>query len=105
MIFRLNPGINSQKKNTQGIPPLKKKNGSGIAQSDFDKAEDFNGHLTDVFTKMVHNQVPLLDRSAPIMDVIVVKKAEVTKLLKGLNPSKALGHDESHPRVLKELAK
>ena len=28
----------------------------------------------------------------------------VIKSLKGLNPSKALGHDELHPRVLKELA-
>ena len=28
----------------------------------------------------------------------------VTELLKGLNPSKALGSDELHPRVLKELA-
>ena len=35
---------------------------------------------------------------------IVVTKEGVTKLLKGLNPSKALGADELHPRVLKELA-
>ena len=97
--------INSQRKDTQGIPPLKKKNGSGIAQSDFEKAEEFNGQFTDVFTKTVHNQVPLLDRSAPFMDEIVVTKEGVTKLLKGLNPSKALGPDELHPRVLKELAK
>ena len=31
--------IKSQKKDTQGIPPLKKRNGSGIAQSEFEKAE------------------------------------------------------------------
>ena len=34
----------------------------------------------------------------------MVSKEGVTKLLKGLNPSKALGTDELHPRVLKELA-
>ena len=49
-----------------------------------------------------YSQVPLLDRSAPFMEDIVVTKEGVTKLLKGLNPSKALGPDELHPRVLKE---
>ena len=34
----------------------------------------------------------------------MVSTEGVIKLLKGLNPSKALGHDELHPRVLKELA-
>ena len=97
--------INSQRKDTQGTPPLKKKNGSGIARSDFEKAEEFNGQLTDVFTKMVHNQVPFLDRSATFIDEIVVTKEGVTKLLKGLNTSKALGPDELYPRVLKELTK
>ena len=38
------------------------------------------------------------------MEDIVVTKEGVTKLLKGLNPSKALGPDELHPRVLKILA-
>ena len=29
--------VNSQKKDTQGIPPLKRKNGKGVAQSDLEK--------------------------------------------------------------------
>ena len=91
-------------KKTQGIPPLKKRNGSGIAQSEFEKAEEFNGQFSDVFTKSEYKQVLLMDRSAPFMHDIVVTKEGVTKLLKGLNPSKALGPDELHPRVLKELA-
>ena len=96
--------INSQKKDTQGIPPLKRKNGKGAAQSDLEKAEEFNGQFTDVFNKNEHTQVPLLDRSAPFMNDIAVSKDGVIKLLKGLNPSKALGPDEFYPRVLKELA-
>ena len=56
-----------------------------------------------MFTKTEHNQVPFLDRSAPFMEEIVVTKEGITKLLKGLNPSEALGPDELHPRVLKEL--
>ena len=37
--------INNQKKDSQGIPPLKRKNGKGVAQSDLEKAEEFNGQL------------------------------------------------------------
>ena len=74
--------INSQKKDTQGIPPLKKRNGSGIAQSEFEKAEEFNGQFSDVFTKSEYKQVPLMDRSAPFMHDIVVTKEGVTNFSK-----------------------
>ena len=57
-----------------------------------------------MFNKNEYTQVPLLDRSAPFMDDIVVSKEGVIRLLKGLSPSKTLGPDELHPRVLKELA-
>ena len=79
-------------------------NGRGLAESDFEKAGEFNGQFTDVFTKTEHSKAPLLNRKAPLMEDIVVSKEGVTKLLKGLNPSKALGPCELHPRVLKELA-
>ena len=96
--------INSQKKNNQGIPPLKRRGGTGITASEIEQAEEFNGQFTDVFYKNDHSEVPFLSRLAPFMDASVVSNKGVTKLLKGLNPSKALGPDELHPRVLKELA-
>ena len=64
--------FNSQKKDTQGIPTLKKRNGCGVAQSESEKAEEFNGQFTDVCTKSEYSQVPLLDRSTPFMEDIVV---------------------------------
>ena len=57
-----------------------------------------------MFNKNEHSQVLLPTRSAPIMNDVVVSAVGVTKLLKGLNPSKALGPDELHTRVLKQLA-
>ena len=57
-----------------------------------------------MFNKSDHSEVPFLSWSAPFMDDIVVSNEGVTKLLKDLNPSNALGLDELHPGVLKELA-
>ena len=50
--------IDSQKKDMQGIPPLKGRNGSGLAESELEQAEEFNGQFTDVFHKSEHTQVP-----------------------------------------------
>ena len=57
----------------------------GVAQSNLEKAEEFNGQFTDVFNKNEHTQVPLLDRSAPFMNDIVISKDGVIKLLKGFS--------------------
>ena len=95
--------IKSEKRHPRYSTP-EKEDGKGVAQSDLEKAEEFNGQFTDVFNKNEHTQVPLLDRSAPFMNDIAVSKDGVIKLLKGLNPSKVLGPDEPHPTVLKELA-
>ena len=91
-------------KNSPNVSPFKRGNGSGVAQSDFEKADELNVQFTDVFAKTEHNQVPLLDRSASTMEESIVTREGVTKPLKGLNPSKALRPDELHPRVLKELS-
>ena len=77
--------------------PFKQRQGSGLAQSHFEQASEFNGQFTDVFSKSEHSQAPLLYRSVPFMKDSVVTKEGVTKILKGLNPSKALGPDELHP--------
>ena len=70
----------------------------------YDDPISTEGQFTNVFNKNEHTQVPLLDRSAPFMNDIIISKDGVSKLLKSLNPSKAFGPDELHPRVLKELA-
>ena len=81
--------INGQKKDTEGIPPLKRRNVNGVAESELEQANEFNGQFTDVSNKNEYSQVPLPNLSVPFMNDIAVSIVGVTKLLKGLNPSKA----------------
>ena len=57
--------INSQKKDNQDIPLLKRRGGTGITASEIEQAEEFNGQFTDVFNKNDHSEVPFISRSAP----------------------------------------
>ena len=72
---------------------------SCTVRSELERAEEFNGQISDVFTKSECKQFPILDRSVPFMHDIVVTKEGVTKLLRGLKPSIAVGHNELHPSV------
>ena len=92
----------SKERDNQGIPPLKMRKGSGLAESETEQAEEFNGQFTDVFSKTSESEVPLLEKAAPPISDIHISNEGVIKMMKGLNPSKALGPDE-HPRVLKEF--
>ena len=67
---------------------MKERNGSGLAESDFEKTCEFNGQFTEMFTKTEHSLVPLLNRNAPFMENIVASKEGVTNLLKVLNRRK-----------------
>ena len=83
---------------------LKRRNSNGVAESELEQADKFNGQFTDVFNRNEHNQVPLPNRPVSFMNYIIVSAEGVAKLLKRLNPSKAVGPDELYPRVIKELA-
>ena len=90
----------SQRKDNQGTLPLKWRNGSGLAGPETEQAEEFNGKFTDVFSKTLESEVPLPEKSAPPMSEIHVSNEGVIKMMKGLNPSKAFGPDELHPKIL-----
>ena len=75
-----------------------------MAESETEQAEELNGQFTDIFSKTSESEVPVLEKSAPPLSDIHISNEGVIKMMKGLNPSKALGPDGLHPRVLNELA-
>ena len=97
MTLRLIPKIST---GTLIVKRSKEEDGSGLAESQLEQAEKFNGQFMDVFNQSELNQVPLPNHSALVIEDIRVSAEGVTKLLKGLKPSKALGHDELHPTGL-----
>ena len=58
------------------------------------------------FSKTSKSEVPLLEKAALAMSDIHVSNEGVIKLMKGLNPSKALGYTyrtHTHTHILKSL--
>ena len=54
--------LNSQKKYVLGIPPLKERQVSGLAQSDYEKASEFNCQFTDEFLPKLNTKASLMDK-------------------------------------------
>ena len=76
---------------------LDSERGRGVAEREEELIDQFND-------KTEYSGIPQTRRSAPFVDRIAVSLDGMIKLLKGWNPSNALGPDELNPRVLKELA-
>ena len=51
--------INGQKKDTQGIPPLNRRNGNSVAESELEQADEFKGQFTEMFNKHEHSQTSI----------------------------------------------
>ena len=67
-----------------------KRGGNGVADLDSERAEELISQFSDAFNKTEYNGIPLTGRSSPFMDSIVVSSEGMIKLVKRLNPSKAL---------------
>ena len=70
--------IRGKKKRLRYPTLLKKRSGSGVAQSDLEKAEEFNDQFTDMFNKNEYSQVPLLHKTTPFIENTSVSKEGVT---------------------------
>ena len=96
--------INSQKKDSGGIPTLKTE--SGPATTSKEKAEALNSQYQSVFTKENTTSFPDKGKSPhPAMTNIVFNTDGIEKLLSNLNPRKACGPDLIPIRVMRETAK
>lgn len=95
--------VNSRTKVTSSIAELET-NGK-ISSSDAEKAKTLNEFFASVFTVEDLQDIPDVNRRADesILDVNFTIEQVKTRLL-SLNPNKAPGPDNLHPRILKEMA-
>ena len=98
--------IKHRKSDTVGIAPLK--DGGVLKDNPADKAEILNRQFKSVFTverpEAEESRPDAADRTYPNLPDLHITTPGIQKLLERLNPNKAMGPDELHPRVLKQLA-
>ena len=84
--------INSQKKDTQGIPPLKRRKDSGLAESELEQAEEFNGQFTDVTAKA---NIPKSPSRTPCVPCKLLEHIVCSNIMAHLDEHKLLS-DRQH---------
>ena len=100
--------VNSKRKCKTGIAELHTKIGNHtiVSSQDKDKAETLAEFFGSVFTKESEENMPNLEPSVygTKSDDRPFTEADILKVLKELNPAKAPGPDDMHPKFLKEVA-
>ena len=99
--------INSQKPHTQEFPTIVDTNGKEH-KDDISKAETFNEYFASVYTSEDPNNIPTPEINVRVnnitaLDTIDITSDKVKKYLQAINPSKAAGPDEIHPRLIYEI--
>ena len=100
--------VKSRTKIKTRIPDLykdNKKNIADMAETDGEKAKVFASFFSSVFTNEPRTDIPEPTvRDIPTMiDTVKIDQDMVRKKLHKLDPSKSIGPDKVHPRILKEL--
>ena len=97
--------IKTLRKDSSGIPALRNRETGDLETDSKQKAEVLNSEYQRQFTQERLSDLPIEEESViPPMPDIVITEEGVPKMLKNLNPHKAVGPDEISPWVLRNTA-
>ena len=85
--------------------PLEMPNGD-VTESDHEIADTLNRHFTSVFTDENLANIPnfVLDQHYTELKDLPITEEVITSALKSVNPSKTVGPDHIHPKIIKECS-
>ena len=97
--------VNSKLKTRSKVPDLKL-NETVYTKSELEKVDLLNHFFTSVFTSEDLSSVPQIEKQVnePFLTSIDITEEMTLEILKSLNPSKSIGPDGIHPRILKETS-
>ena len=95
--------VNSKLKYKENISKLR--TAQGIAETDYEKAEELSKFFKSVFTQENKSNLPnIMQKIDETIGDIDFSMEDVSKLLKSVNINKAIGPDKVHPLILNELS-